>query len=739
MMIFAFVININASSFGRNILTNGSFESDFTESGWSVRGGSWEIVSEDALDGNKMLKVTAGTGTDPWDTQVFVEPIIIDSKSLFYYGGDQFEISFYIKSDIDGEVRLSFEGMTNRWPLVNGKSSVITSSTWQKVVYSPETTSYDWSISAETLLIYFDLGYAPNVTYYIDDVRVVDLTSTTHEQVVIGGICYNLSGSHAEVTSNGGLYTGNVIIPSTVIYDDIHYEVTKIGDSAFEGCSNLTSITFPTSINSIKSNAFKDCKGLTSITIPERVKNIENSAFSGCGLTSITISEDVKSIGNMAFSQCENLASVIIGSKVASIGDKAFESCNNLISITIPENVTSIGDKAFDNCSHLTTVYFNAENCTIKSSIFSNCTSLSTIYIGDNVKEIPDNAFADCSALTTISIPEGVTSIGNAAFRNCKELTSIIIPAGVTSIGVGAFGGCNNLASITIPSGVTSIGWSAFRGCSSLTSITIPNSVTGLIAGLFEDCSNLTTVTIPSSITGMWGNLFKGCKSLTSIVNLNPVPMPIEVPSFGYEPFLDVDKNTCILYVPFGSSEAYRNANDWKDWGDWMGEWKGWNDFVNIIELPNISKEDIDITPSENNVLIEWLAYENAEGYKLIIYHDEAHTDTVCVLEFDAEGKLLRSVNSKISQTVENLSKGTDYYYTIEILGVGNAILASLSGKFKTSGELASTVETGRAPSLQPSIIGYYNIMGIKLPKEPKNELYIILYSDGKSIKMMKK
>ena len=78
--------------------------------------------------------------------------------------------------------------------------------------------------------------------------------------------------------------------------------MTSIGDGAFEYCSNLTSITIPSSVTSIGGSAFKYCSSLTSITIPSSVTSIENYAFYGCeSLTSITIPDGVTSIGDEAF------------------------------------------------------------------------------------------------------------------------------------------------------------------------------------------------------------------------------------------------------------------------------------------------------------------------------------------------------------------------------------------------------------------------------------------------------
>ena len=105
---------------------------------------------------------------------------------------------------------------------------------------------------------------------------------------------------------------------------------------------------------------------------------------------------------------------------------------------------------------------------------------------------------------------------------------------------------------------------------------------------------------------------------------------------------------------------------------------------------------------------------------------------------FDAAGNLLRSGDTKLSYTVENLSSGTTYYYTLEILGVNDILLATLSDEFTTTGEPTGIVETRHATSLQPTITGYYTLTGIKLPKEPASGVYIITYDDGTAVKVMR-
>ncbi len=69
-------------------------------------------------------------------------------------------------------------------------------------------------------------------------------------------------------------------------YDNL--KCASIGDFAFTGLENLTSITIPDSVTSIGDYAFYLCISLTSITIPDGVTSIGRSAFYACrSLTSV--------------------------------------------------------------------------------------------------------------------------------------------------------------------------------------------------------------------------------------------------------------------------------------------------------------------------------------------------------------------------------------------------------------------------------------------------------------------
>ncbi len=376
------------------------------------------------------------------------------------------------------------------------------------------------------------------------------------DPVEIEGIYYNLltkdGASVAEVTSNPNKYTGDVDLPTSVIYEGLEYSVTSIGYAAFSGCSGLTSITIPNSVTSIEGYAFANCSGLTSITIPNSVTSIGYYAFRECtGLTSATIGNSVTSIGNMAFYGCSGLTSVTIPNSVSSIGGGAFGGCSGLTVIVvesgnttydsrndcnaiietktntlitgckntiIPNSVTSIGSYAFFYCRSLTSITIPNSVTSIGIDAFNNCSGLTSIEIPNSVTSIGRDAFYGCSGLTSITIPNSVTSIGELAFYGCSNLTSLIIPQSVTTIGDYAFMNCSNLPSVTIPNSVTSIGKLAFYGCSNLTSLIIPQSVTTIGDYAFMNCSNLPSVTIQCSPTYIGWEIFVGCNNISEAI-----------------------------------------------------------------------------------------------------------------------------------------------------------------------------------------------------------------------------
>jgi hypothetical protein len=103
-------------------------------------------------------------------------------------------------------------------------------------------------------------------------------------QACIDGIYYNFSETGATVTNGPSYdsYCGDVTIPASVTYNGRTYSVTSIGESAFYGNQQLTSVAIPGSVTSIGRSAFYSCWSLTSANIPGSVISIGDWAFHAC-------------------------------------------------------------------------------------------------------------------------------------------------------------------------------------------------------------------------------------------------------------------------------------------------------------------------------------------------------------------------------------------------------------------------------------------------------------------------
>ncbi len=380
--------------------------------------------------------------------------------------------------------------------------------------------------------------------------------------------------------------------------------VTSIGEEAFAYCYALTSINIPDSVTSIGRRAFEMCYALESVTIGNGVTSIGDKTFYDCdALTSITIPNSVTSIGYGVFLACDRLqafygkfasddnkylidngclkaiipselTSCTIPNSVTSIGGYTFYDCDALTSITIPDSVTSIGYEAFADCDALASITIPNSVTSIGNEAFYDCDALTSISIPDSVTSIVYEVFADCDALESVTIGNGVTSIEDAAFYSCDALTSITIPDSVTLIDHSAFSDCAALESVTIGNSVTLIGNYAFSDCAALTSITIPDSVTSIGLCAFADCDALESVTIGNGVTSIEDAAFYSCDALASVYS-KPVTPPSISHYYTNSTFYDInifEDTPCLqnIYVPAGSVDAYKHAEDWCDHAEYI-------------------------------------------------------------------------------------------------------------------------------------------------------------------------
>ena len=416
----------------------------------------------------------------------------------------------------------------------------------------------------------------------------------------------------------------NLILPNTltIINDSEFYQsslksiiissnVEMIGEYAFYECP-LKSINIPASVKAINKAAFKNCSSLVTITFSKgsmltkicggkgflsHGEKYYYGAFANCtALTSIEIPANVEIIEEAAFKNCTALTTVTFENNSSlkcgatydySYYGGAFSDCISLISIEIPASVETIEAAAFKGCSKLATVTFE------KGS------QLKTIGGGYSNSSDYYGAFSDCP-ITSIEIPTSVETIEAAAFKGCLALAKITFEKGINLkkisggysenrntdgyfYGHGAFAKCTALTSIEIPASVEVIEPEAFFGCSALITVSFehesqlkiiqgsyekiyvghsPNGYNRYYrSGGFRGLANLTTFDASncSQIESIEPSAFYHCSKLQSVKVGTMIP-----PTCGIDAFSELNSYT-ILTVPKESIEAYKQANEWKN------------------------------------------------------------------------------------------------------------------------------------------------------------------------------
>ena len=154
--------------------------------------------------------------------------------------------------------------------------------------------------------------------------------------VTIDNISYSLDLG-ARTASVTGSTLEHVVVPETIVYDDVSYEVTSIAPAAFKGNQIIKSIKTGNSLKSILTGDYSYYYGYVS------TKN-ENGAFHGAtNLQEADFGENLVEIGGGAFYYATNLKKINVGNKLAKIGDSAFKGCTNLKYIVLPTTIYSIG------------------------------------------------------------------------------------------------------------------------------------------------------------------------------------------------------------------------------------------------------------------------------------------------------------------------------------------------------------------------------------------------------------
>ncbi len=217
---------------------------------------------------------------------------------------------------------------------------------------------------------------------------------------------FDFAFAQAQLASSSGfihLYINydipiNAFAYNTKIYSvAIGPDVTSIGFGAFNGCTNLTYLSFhPDSI----------------------CTTIGQGAFLGNNIFDLALPDSLTTIVGWAFQNSTQLTSVCIPNKVTSLGTGAFYNCSKLTSVALPASLTSYG----------TATYFNTNGTTVPTNM--------AVYNSYMDHTIPHFKLSDYSIPTGIVqnvIPSEVTYIDHRAYAYYPEITLYAINVPQTS------------------------------------------------------------------------------------------------------------------------------------------------------------------------------------------------------------------------------------------------------------------------------------------------------------------
>ncbi|WP_186826897.1 leucine-rich repeat domain-containing protein [Seonamhaeicola algicola] len=432
------------------------------------------------------------------------------------------------------------------------------------------------------------------------------------------------SATTVSLTSGSTLNNNNIDIPATVSNAGNTYNVTSIGNYAFQG-SSTTYVSIPNTITSIGKQAFGNTN-LTSVVLPSSLITIDEYAFQYNQLQGITIPENVNSIGIGAFrgnplTTVTSLATAPPTITTAASNSDSFAVGGNRsnIDLYIPTSTTG----AYVTNSGALWTGFNTvtENLNTGDTYVYNYITYEVISAANStVKVIDYNTTGGTVVNIPTTIPNGlitysVIEIGTQAFEN-KGLTDVTLPSTLTNIGEKAFF-INNLASVTIPNNVTTINNGAFAQNQNMTNITLGNNVS-VIGDYAFRFTGLTTITIPESVTNIGVIAFGGMGDIiTDVYCEGIVPPTISTSSNPNSDTFNLSRSSVNLHIPSGTEGAYVTNPG--------ALWTGFNS-VNTLsasqfELNNqikvITKDNgLEIT-SDNGLTLKKYSIYNITGAKI--------------------------------------------------------------------------------------------------------------------------
>ena len=359
----------------------------------------------------------------------------------------------------------------------------------------------DWAINTDQLYTIDNMGY------YLDQDHKV-------------AACIGLQAEDADVT--------DLVIPSTVRYNDVTYAVVALYDNRYNQ-NKVRTLTLPRTLRHINDWGLSDYRAITDLEIPANVERMGDNVVYNCPqLQRIKVNAEVPptlgSLDNNRYYGTYRYFKVTIP-RESFHAYRLVSAWNTDRTVLIggDEGVTvSTGKLAAGDLGHVVIEeagYLPEVNKLIIEgelnaddwSMMKDMTNLTEIDLsGALIDEIPDGAFSGRWALDKVVLPSTLRTIGSRAFYETR-LTSIDIPKGVTSIKDYAFYNSQKLEKADLPDSLTSIGEYAFNRCFSLQSVKIPAKLTTISRSAFQSCQSLANLELHDSITTIGAYAFGGC------------------------------------------------------------------------------------------------------------------------------------------------------------------------------------------------------------------------------------
>lgn len=506
-------------------------------------------------------------------------------------------------------------------------------------------------------------------------------------------------------------YSGDVVIPEKVTYNEVEYNVTTIREKAFANCS-LNSIEIPSSITKVCSEAFskgsastvkiKDLAAWCKISFESYFQTnplykASHFLLNDKEIHDMVIPDGVTTIGNWQFYQFSGLTSVKIPRSVTSIGRECFALCSNLKAVEIGDNTsqeaaTVLGQRAFYHCDNVESVFLGNNIVEIGKESFGYIKGLRNIVIPNSVKTMNTHVFAGCEGLESVQLSENINSIEWACFAGCTNLKEIVIPDGVEFLGESAFAGCTNLASAKLPSNLKKIDWSVFQYCTSLTSIEIPDLTHTIYICAFDGCTNLKTVTLGNSVQNIQNGAFANCPSLEDVYCKAKTPPTCysawnNLYAKTMDSFYDSYLEYITLHVPEESVDTYKATEPWKNFKEIVAI-----DYP-VSETPKCEKPTISYV---NGQLKLTCATDGVEYVTDI-------TDTDIKKHYDATISLTTTYNISVYATKVGYEKSD----------VANVTLCWIDATPQTKGDIDGISQVAARAVLMKSNNGFLTVEGL--------------------------